>query len=507
MSVFLILLTVTTFVYLPFFANPALLLNRNNDLTEFFWPIFYYLKQNILVNHQIPFWNNMFFAGTPLLPDPQNPIWYLPNAIFLFTDINTGIIISLFLHTLFGSIGMYIASRKVFKFSSLISLMVSGIFTLSPIYFSYLEAGHCGLAISWTWMPYLLLSTYQLGNKPTPKNVFLFAISASSMYFNHVVTALIAIAPAVVYWLYKKSIRYPTVALLLALVTISPALILQLSWLPNTTRQILLAYPETFPIWRGKREYIRTVFLFNPETEKAITFGIVPTILALYGFIKLKRKLKLFLILPAILLLLIVLNNVSPILPLLLKIDFFVLMRVTTRVWFLIFFILLFSFGYALEKLNKYMTVALGFLALVESTLIGYSYFVKPISARENIPVVIYNILESDKTNFRVFCLSRCIPQKEAALRNLHLVEGYGTLPEKNYFYVLGEALNTRWDKYSLSVPPFEAYLYQKLQPNAKLLRAFNTKYVISKYPLNDTNFVFWEKFDEYYLYLNKLWF
>ena len=128
-------------------------------------------------------------------------------------------------------------------------------------------------------------------------------------------------------------------------------------------------------------------------------------------------------------------------------------------------------------------------------------YFSKPVSPRENIPQQIYEILEKDKSDFRIFCLTRCIPQKEAAIRNLKLVEGYGTLQEKSYFEKMQKILNSKWDKYTLSVPPFDVYLYQKPQPNAKLLSEMGTKYVIAKYTLIDSKFRLLGKFSEYHLY------
>src|SRR3990167_3712153 len=95
------ILLVTTFVYLPFLSNPALLLARDNDLTEFFWPLIYYIKTNILDYAQIPYWNNLFFSGTPLLPDPQNPTWYFPNMIFLLLPIDTAFFITFISHSIF----------------------------------------------------------------------------------------------------------------------------------------------------------------------------------------------------------------------------------------------------------------------------------------------------------------------------------------------------------------------------------------------------------------------
>ena len=500
------ILIAVIFVFLPFFANPDLLLTRNNDLTEFFWPIFYYVKQNILINHTIPTTNEMWFAGTPLLPDPQNPVWYLPNIIFLVFPIDTAIMISSFIHSLLGTFGMYLVARRVFNFKKNVSLIIASIFILSPVYFSFLEAGHWGLAIAWNWLPYFLLSAYFLWAKPNWKTALLFAASASSLYFNHLLTALIVAIPVGLFWIYKRSVRFPLLACILAFIVVFPIFYQQISWQGKTTRSLLLANPETFPIWRGKREALKTLFIFNPETEKAITFGVLPSALALFGFWQLKNRQKLFLFVVLIVLALLVLNNISPLLPILLNTKPFVLMRVATRVWPVAFFTLLFVFGKGLSKLSPKIGLLLGVLAVAESAVISYSYIAKPISARETVPNGVYEILAHDKDNFRVFCLTRCIPQKEAAIRGFKLVEGYGTLQEKDYFEKMQLILNQKWDKYTLSVPPFQTYLSDKPQPNAKILSELNTKYVISKYELNDRNFLLLEKIESSYVYKDLYW-
>jgi len=499
------ILIVVIFVFLPFLANSDLLLNRNNDLTEFFWPLFYYLKQNLILNQQIPSTNQLWFAGTPLLSDPQNPIWYIPNLIFLTLSIDQAIVASLFAHCLFGAIGIFFLSKKVFRFSLRTNILITALFILSPVFFSFLEAGHWGLAIAWNWLPYFLLSAYTIATKPTWKMILLFATSASSLYFNHILTAIVVAIPVGIFWLVKRKFKYTFLAAGLAFILILPAFYYQMSWQGQTTRQLLLNSPETFPIWRGKSDFLKTLFIFNPATEKAITFGIVPSLIAFLGFLKLKLRNKLLLLLLFLILSLIILNNVSPLYQILIKFKPFVLMRVAIRVWPIAFFPLLFLFGKEIDKLPNKVGLILGSLAIINSALISYSYLTKPVFSRENIPQQIYEIFEKDKSDYRVFCLTRCIPQKEAAIRNLKLVEGYGTLQEKEYFEKMQQALNSKWDKYTLSVPPFDVYLYQKPQPNAKILSELGTKYVISKYELIDTSFLKLKELDGYIVYKNNL--
>ncbi len=505
MAILALLLIIPIFAFLPFFSNPQLLLNRNNDLTETFWPMFYYVKENLLLHHRIPYINTLYFAGTPLLADPQSPTWYLPNLIFLFTNIDIGIFISLFLHIILGTIGAYLVTRRILNFSKKTSLFLAFLFIFSAPLFSFFEAGHWGLIIAWNWIPLLIFSAYRLTYKANWKMIFLFAVSASSIYFGHILIAMISVPPTILFWIYKKSWKFPIIAVLTTIVIVAPAFIYQARWEPNTTRSLLLKQPEVFPVWRGKVEFIKTLFFYNPETEKAITLGIFPTIIALIGFIKTNKKTKLIVSFISIILVLIVLNNVSPVFPFLIKSSFFILMRVTIRLWFLVFLIFLYLVGLGLEKMDKKIANILIIISIIEIGTINYSYLTKPIFPRENIPTKIYEVFASDKTDYKILCLNRCIPQKEAAIRNLQLVEGYGTIQDKNYYYGIQKALNSSWDKYTLSIPPFDVYLYQDLQPNAHELLKYNTKYVISKHLLFDKSFQLNGKFGEYYLYINKL--
>ncbi|PJA42828.1 hypothetical protein CO176_01325, partial [Candidatus Woesebacteria bacterium CG_4_9_14_3_um_filter_39_10] len=108
---FLVIFLTVLFFYLPIFLKPNILLERENDLQGFFWPIIYFVKNQILTNHELPLWNNVFFGGTPLLPDPQSPLFYFPNIIFLILPIGIGFIASFFLHSVLAGVGMYITSK------------------------------------------------------------------------------------------------------------------------------------------------------------------------------------------------------------------------------------------------------------------------------------------------------------------------------------------------------------------------------------------------------------
>lgn len=455
-------------------------------MTEFFWPLFFYVKQSIITYHQIPLWNNLFFAGTPLAPDSQNPIWYLPNGLLLVLDINIGIIVLLVLHCLLGFVGMYFSAKKVFTFKTNVSLIVATVYFISPIFFSFLEAGHWGLIICWAWLPVLLLATHKLANKPNLKWVILFAAAASSIYFGHVLTAFIAFVIIGIYFLYKKSFVWTTAAAVVTSVVIGPVFIMQYVWQKETTRSLLLNYPEIYPIWRGKLEFIKSLLFFTPETEKSVTFGVIPLFIAVVGFFTLKRKVQVLIGVALVGLLLIILNNVSPIARLLPKIDLLVMTRVTIRFWFLIYFVLLYLFGRALNSASSSkLTTIVGICSIVELTAIGASYLAKPVVPSTPVPQKIYSFLASDKQVFKVYCTTRCLSQKSAVIYGLHLADGYGTLQQLNYLEAAEQMGQYFWNRYSLSLPPASIYLYNKLEPHAPTLSEYGIKYVISPYSLN----------------------
>ena len=144
-----------------------IILDRGNDLTEIFWPVLYYIKNQIVLGNGIPLWNKMFFSGTPLLPDPQNLFIYPLNIIFLFLPIDTGILISIFIHIILAGIGMYLL-LKINNVTKLTSIIIAILFAISPKFFSYLEAGHLGLIQSWAFIPWVYWATINL---ITRKNV------------------------------------------------------------------------------------------------------------------------------------------------------------------------------------------------------------------------------------------------------------------------------------------------------------------------------------------------
>lgn len=515
------LLAITLIIYFPFLKTPAFLLERHNDLTEFFWPIYYFVKNEILAGRGIPLWNPYFLSGTPLLPDPQAPIFYLPNLVFLILPVNTAFIISLFLHTFLGGLFFYLLLNSGFKFSRLSSLISAFLYITSPKLASYLEAGHVGLVYAWTWVPLAALAVKKLIDKPDIRFSFILSIALAFLFFSHTLIFIFSCLALVIFYLLSDSqkpnmpnIKFLGLGFILTFGLIAISFLPQIEWQKDTTRYLLLQIRDVYPKWNGKKEFLKALTtpwlgginnIWKFDTEKFITLGILPTLLAILGFLKLDNKKKIILGGSLITITLISLNNLSSISQLFLKLDFFVLTRVATRSWFLVIIITTILVSYGLEKSRNRFRYLIAVLAIGESLFLSHKILTKPISPPTTAPNEVYEFLSSDKDRFRVFCTTRCLSQKKSVVYNLELIDGYSTLIQKNYNSHAWQLTGSYWNYYTLSIPPIGAFTFENLQPGAKPLGEYNTKYVISSHPMKDKNFFLVKKIDKYLIYQNQL--
>lgn len=512
------------FLFLPVFFGRVDLVNRGNDLSEFFWPLVHYSKTHILTDHQIPLWNNMFFSGMPLVADPQSPLFYPPNWIFLVVPIGVGFIILFVLHIFLAGTGFYLLSKRL-GIGSKFSLFASCLYITNARLAASLEAGHVGLVYSFAWLPFLYLATLNLAKKPRFWWVVVFAVSAAGLFFTHTITFLLGVSSAILVFalttlfqgekLSAKSILFLTVGLALTFGLTAITLLPQLNWLPQTTRSLLLSDRDVYPKWLSKKEVIQAVFVpwttsgygRGLETEKWLSAGIFTAVLAFVGFLTLKRKWKLAAILLAVIVGAIISSNVSPLYPILLKIDWYVMLRVATRLWtfFLIPLILLAALG-AQKVTARYPKGALVFatLALAESTALFWFWLFKPIPPQLNfVPEEVYQYLSSDPNLFRVFCVTRCLSQRKVAEYGLETAEGYDTVQQKNYYDAFIQLDQVYWNHYTLALPPFEIYRTKEIQVYASSLAEYNIKYIVSPYPQNDTQLEYVGDFGNFKLYRN----
>lgn len=514
------------FYLLPIFLNQKLLLGRSNDLTEFFLPLLQYTKNNLLNFHLLPLWNTMYLSGTPLLGNPQSPYFYLPNIIFLILPIEAGFIISIFGHLVFAGSGFYLLSRKIFKFDLKISLICSILFLSSPKMSGLIELGHFGLIIATSWLPWLLLSGIKAIRTLKTSWIIFFAICLSSVFFSHTVTFLLssivifAIQITVLIRTYRArflghaNLFVLEIFIIFGLIAIS--LLPQLSYLPHTTRFLLLQDRDVFPKWNSKVESLRISFLpfsyairdlQSMDPEKWIPLGSSVLILGTLGLFSLTKTYQVFFLVVISFVFLIITNNTSPIYSFLVKQDFYVLSRVSTRIWFVMIFTSIYLTGVYLSsrKIIPKLLYVLVFLAILESISLSWIKMSRYVYVKKFASDKIIQVIKKDHDIFRVFCTTRCISQKTAADLNLELMDGYDTVQQTNFYKHAWQLTQSYWNHYTLSIPPEETIKFEHIQPKASFLGEYNVKYILSPYDLSDTNLKKVTEVDGITLYLNNL--
>ena len=519
-----IILAATLLFYLPILIKPAILLNRGNDLEEYYWPIAHYTKIHVSQDKVLPYWNNMFFSGTPLLPDPQSMLFYPFNFILILLPTDYAFVFWLVLHTFIGGFGAYSTSRKGFGFSKPASLFCALVYIVFPRTAGFLEAGHITLTAMTAWLPYLTQSSIALARRPSFFWMIVWALSLVFLFFTFptifaAATFISILFILVLFYFDKKNLRTLTLVLSgLFTVTgvIAITLLPQLEWIPQTTRLILLNDRSVYPIWEGVREFIQALFphilggkdmIITLDSEKWIANGILLTIFAVVGFSTLHKKYKIIVLSLLFLVVLVSLNNVSPFRNFLLSSDWYVLARVATRNWFIVVLVIVFLAGYGFEKLTngrlKKLAIVLGGLALLELIALSWFRLSRPVPPQNTAPKEVYEFLKRDPGLFRAFCTTRCLSQKDVALNGIQTIEGYATIYQKNYYDQFIQLSQVFWDKYSSTLPPFAAYKYGQIQPIASILGEHNVKYVISPHTLNDKQFVKVAQFGEYLIFEN----
>lgn len=520
---YVVLFVFTLLLFLPVLVDGSLFWDRGNDLTEFFYPLIYYSKHQLLTTATLPYWNNMFMSGSPLLPDPQSPNFYLPNVLFLLTSVKSGLLISSILHTFVGGIGMYLFAKYIIKLETKYALVSGVIYLTIPRTASFIQAGHFGLIASTAYIPFILLFLFQIIKSPKLKYSILFAITLAGLFFTHpttfvfsaVLSCMVFIGSTILHLrLYFRSYIYFTIAGILTFGLTAISFLPQLVWIPQTNRYLLSTTPDVYPKYNSAFEYLKLIIapwtLDNIQiidNEKIIAVGIIATTLSVYGFIKFKLNFvyKIMILLLGGFIFLIAANNASPIYSLLLEMDWYVFGRVSTRIWFVVLTMVSIFASIGLSKIiNKSLFVLITSLLLIELLYTSWLVIRKPIKNDRVTPSIqVYEYLSQDKEIFRVFCTSRCFQQDKVAEFGLQTIGGYSTLQQQNFYQAAWVMTGVYWDYYTLAIPPIGTYKFGKLNPDYSLLGEYNTKYVISPYEIINDNIDFEIEIDGFYIYRN----
>lgn len=494
------------------------LLDRGNDLTSFFWPSVFFLKESILKFHQLPLWQPMFFSGMPLIGDPQNLTLYLPNILFLFLPINTAFFVLLFGHFVFAAISTYFLVRLGFKKSCPAGLIAAFAFVFSPKIFSHLEAGHYTMIVAFSWLPLFFLSFLKFIKKPNFKKASFLALILTIIFINYVNIFYFAFLFFVLFLLFEnpKALKFLPLIVLIFLGLSSFQLLPQLELNRFSNRSQLTFADVAQPLF-SFRLFLQSLFfpyfygLENFRMENLLFPGLFVGLLAIPGFFRLRKKQRLIFVLWIIFSLLYSLGARIPFFIFFYKyFPFIKFMRTTTRLWIISNLLLAILAGMGAEwlaarfKWKRKSIWLLGGLLLAELLFVGVLILTRklPESGIKNSSEI-YQFLKKDSERFRIYCTTGCLSIKEAVKIGKPVLGGNNPVQLKDYVNFVSRAAGYQYDKYIPILPPYEVFP-QKPQPDAELLGLLNTKYVLSPYPLEDKGLLLKEKMDEILIYENE---
>lgn len=494
-----------------------LLLERGNDLTSFFWPSAYFIKESILKFHAFPLWQPMFFSGMPLLGDPQNLSFYLPNFLFLILPISTAFMLLLFSHLIFAGLVTYLLLKNIFKTSSFAALITAIAFVLSPKIFSHLEAGHYTILVAFSWLPLLFLFLLKFIKRPTLKKSLLLAIILTIIFLNHANIFYFSFLFMVLWILFEqpKALKLLPFLILFFLGFSSFQLLPQLELGNFSNRRDMTFNDVAQPLWSFKLFFQSLFFpylygLKKFTTESLLFPGLVVSFFSFLGFFQLKKRLRLLFLFWIIFSLLYSLGA---------RIPFFIFfykyfpltkfMRTTTRLWIISIFLITLMAGLGLDwvfkkfKKKQRWSYLLGILLIFELIVIDFSLINKknPGTGAKSSDKV-YQFLEKDPGKFRLYCTTDCLDFKEAVKIGKASLGGNNPVQLRDYIKFLSKAAGYQYNKYIPILPPYEVFS-TKPQPNAELMGLLNTKYILSPYPLSDQSFILKEKIKDIYIYEN----
>lgn len=494
---------------LPYFINPAYLAHQDNDLGRTYIPLFSFFKDSIFNSGQIPLWRPDQLMGETFIGNPISALFYPGNLLFLILPVNFAAVFYYFLHLVLAGIGTYFLAREK-NINREASFGGAIFYALSIKVLMHITAGHITMIAAFSFFPFLFLSIEKLTKKSTFKWLVTAAVSLTFIYFNYPTIAYYSAIFIAVYWFLKtKNISKLLVVLLLTFGLSAILLFPQLELSSLSNRSILKIEDVAIPIW-SKERFAQSLIspykiLESLDHESLLYLGIVPTALALLGFLKLNIKQKLILLFFGAFALLFIAGTSTPFFGLLYKyVPLLSYNRVTTRVWFIAALVVaLLAAGYLSKVKNKKIIYALIGVYLLEAGFI-FNSKMSSTPKLDFINVVIYEFLSNDKDFFRVYCTTYCFNPQLISKYHFEVLHGETPIGQKDFINFLSNAGNYDWQKFSVIYPPYQIWQVPNPPiPSSLLLGQANIKYVASTYQVDNPKFTFLSKFGTIYIYQN----
>jgi len=522
---YLILILLTVFLFFaPFLVRPTLLTQKDNDLGRSSMPDYAFFKQSVLVDRQFPLWTPTQMMGETFVGDPTSSLFYPGNLIFLLIPLDYAAVIYLLLHVLIAAYATYFLARSknLNKPSSFAAAIFYG---LSIKMLMHISAGHITLVSAISYFPLLVLFAYKMWQAPSFKWILAASVTLTLIYFNFPTIALYSFAFVALLFLYQiiktksalKEKRVPgkriVAFLLFFLVFLGLAAIYlfpQLELGSLSTRADLTLSEVAVPIWNKQKLLLSAIFpypiLNSLDHESLLYLGIVPTVLAAAGFWFLPRIAKITVGIFGLSAFVFIAGASTPVFGILYKsLPLLSLMRVTTRLWFVVVLIMALLAAFALSRIkDKKIVLVLVVLYLVEALYIGFTK-INGVGNLDFKKADIYQFLASSPGQTRVYCTTYCFNPQQIPRYGIEVLHGETPIQTKNFIKFLALAGNYQFANFAVIFPPYQVWqVANPPVPNLDLLSKANVKYVASTYKIDMSQLTFMNKFDKVYVYRNE---
>ena len=108
-----------------------------------------------LLSATLPLWTTKLFCGIPFFANSETSIFYFPNIIFFFLPVYKALNLSLVLHFVIFSVGIFLFINNKIK-DKFVSLIVATISVFISSFYLHTCAGHLSNITTVVWFPYLL---------------------------------------------------------------------------------------------------------------------------------------------------------------------------------------------------------------------------------------------------------------------------------------------------------------------------------------------------------------
>ncbi|NVL90210.1 MAG: YfhO family protein [Desulfobacterales bacterium] len=157
LPIFLLVISVLIFFREIIYSSRLLF---GSDFVLYFHPVKKFIRDYVLTQGMLPFWNPYLLSGTPFISNIQAAMFYPLGFLFYIVPAEYAYGYTIILHCVLGSIFMYVFIRSL-AINKAGALLAAIIFTYNGFFMAHLYAGHLSFVQNYIWIPLIFCFMYK----------------------------------------------------------------------------------------------------------------------------------------------------------------------------------------------------------------------------------------------------------------------------------------------------------------------------------------------------------